>query len=66
MAPARRPLQTGGTSTGSNTPRSLTKSQKPSFKELTVKPRGKETADTEMQQRIDIEALKEEVGNALQ
>ena len=62
MAPARKALQTSGTSTGSNTPRSQTKALRPSFKDLSVKPKAKETADTELQQRLDIEALKEEVG----
>ena len=61
MVPLKKVLPSGGTSTGSSTPRSQIKAQRPSFKDLSVRSKSKEITDMEVQQRMDIEVLKEEV-----
>lgn len=49
-------------SNGNTTPRSGIKAQRPKeFKDFPLKGKGNDISDAEMQQRIDIEALKEEV-----
>lgn len=63
MVSLKKPVPTGGTSTGSNTPKSVTRTQKSTFRDAPSRtPRlDRRSSDFDEQQRIDVEVVRAEV-----